>query len=98
MRWTVHCALCSRAGHFRYFFIFLIIKNDFFAFVIKLITNFCTSPISENISKYRNSPALLCSTAGKGGGVGQKERKREREKERGREEGRLIYSFSPCIR
>ena len=34
----------SRAGHFRYFFIFSI-KNYFFAFFIKLITYFCTSPI-----------------------------------------------------
>ena len=35
----------SRAGHFRYFFIFSIIKNYFFALFIKLITYFCTSPI-----------------------------------------------------
>ena len=34
----------SRAGRFRYFLIFSIIKNDFFAFFIKLITCFCTSP------------------------------------------------------
>ena len=34
-----------RAGHFRYFSIFLIIKNDFSSFFIKLITFFCTSPI-----------------------------------------------------
>ena len=34
----------SRAGHFRYFLIFSIIKNDSFAFFIKLITYFCTSP------------------------------------------------------
>ena len=32
----------SRAGHFRYFSIFSIIKNDFFALFIKLITYFCT--------------------------------------------------------
>ena len=37
--------MVSRAGHLRYFFIFSIIKNDFFAFFIKLITYFCTSPI-----------------------------------------------------
>ena len=35
----------SRAGHFRFFFIFSMIKNDFVAFLIKLITYFCTSPI-----------------------------------------------------
>ena len=34
-----------RAGHFRYFFIFSIMKNEIFAFFIKLITYFCTSPI-----------------------------------------------------
>ena len=34
-----------RAGHFRYFFIFSIIKKDFFALFVKLITVFCTSPI-----------------------------------------------------
>ena len=33
------------AGHFRYFFVFSIIKNYFFALFIKLITYFCTSPI-----------------------------------------------------
>ena len=32
-------------GHLRYFFTFSIMKNDFIAFFIKLITNFCTSPI-----------------------------------------------------
>ena len=37
--------LVFRAGHFRYFFIFSIIKNDFVALFIKLITYFCTSPI-----------------------------------------------------
>ena len=36
--------LFSRAGHFRYFFIFSIIKNDVFALFMKLITYFCTSP------------------------------------------------------
>ena len=35
----------DRAGHLRYFFIFSLIKNDFFALFIKLITYFCTSPI-----------------------------------------------------
>ena len=35
----------SRAGHCRYFLMFSIIKNDFFAFFIRLITCFCTSPI-----------------------------------------------------
>ena len=35
----------ARAGHFRYFDIFSIIKNEFFAFFIKLINYFCTSPI-----------------------------------------------------
>ena len=35
----------GRAGHFRYFLIFSIIKNDFFALFIKLITYFCISPI-----------------------------------------------------
>ena len=35
----------NRAGHFRYFLIFSILKNDFFAFFMKLITYFCTSPI-----------------------------------------------------
>ena len=34
-----------RAGHLRNFFIFSIIKNDLFAFFIKSITYFCTSPI-----------------------------------------------------
>ena len=34
-----------RAGHFRYFLIFSILKNDFFPLFIMLITNFCTSPI-----------------------------------------------------
>ena len=34
-----------RAGHFRYFFVFSIIKNDCFALFIKLMTYFCTSPI-----------------------------------------------------
>ena len=34
-----------RAGHFRYFLAFSLIKNDFFALFIKLITYFCTSPI-----------------------------------------------------
>ena len=38
-------AQCWRAGHFRYFFIFSIIKKYFFAFFIRLITYFCTSPI-----------------------------------------------------
>ena len=37
--------LSSRAGHFRYFLIFSIIKNDFFSFFKKSITYFCTSPI-----------------------------------------------------
>ena len=37
--------VCDRAGHFRYFFNFSIIKDDFFAFFIKLTTYFCTSPI-----------------------------------------------------
>ena len=32
-RSVTHC----RAGHFRYFFIFSIIKNDFFAFLVKVI-------------------------------------------------------------
>ena len=31
--------------HFRYFWIFSIIKNDFIAFFIKLITYFCINPI-----------------------------------------------------
>ena len=35
----------GRGGHFRYFFIFSLIKNNFFAFFIKLTTYFCTSPI-----------------------------------------------------
>ena len=35
----------DRASHFRYFFIFSIIKNDFFVFFIKLITYLWTSPI-----------------------------------------------------
>ena len=34
--------LVCRAGHFRYFFIISIIKIDFFALFIKLITVFCT--------------------------------------------------------
>ena len=37
--------LMSRAGHFRYFLVFSIIKNDFFSFFIKSITYFCASPI-----------------------------------------------------
>ena len=40
-----YIVLSTRAGHFRYFFIFSIIKNYFFALFIKLITYFCTSPI-----------------------------------------------------
>ena len=36
-----------RAGHFRYLWNFSITKNDFFEFFIKLITYFCTSPISK---------------------------------------------------
>ena len=47
--WEYHPAANSnvrdRAGHFRYFLIFSIIKNDFIAFFIKLITYFCTSSI-----------------------------------------------------
>ena len=44
--WPKCCLLLStRAGHFRYFLILSILKNDFFAFFIKLITNICTSPI-----------------------------------------------------
>ena len=39
-----------RAGHFRYFWRFSMIKNDFFAFFIKLKTNFCTSPIFKKPS------------------------------------------------
>ena len=38
-------SLTHRAGHFRYFWIFSIIKNDCFAFFIKLINCFCTSLI-----------------------------------------------------
>ena len=37
--------LSNRAGNFRYFRIFSIIINDFFALIIKLITYFLTSPI-----------------------------------------------------
>ena len=39
---------CRRAGHFRFFFIFSMIKKDFSAFFNKcnnLITFFCTSAI-----------------------------------------------------
>ena len=39
------CGVCEWSGHFRYFLILSIIKNDFFAFFIKLITYFCSSPI-----------------------------------------------------
>ena len=42
---SCHLYPCSRAGHFRYFYIFSIIKNDFLAFFIKIITYFCISPI-----------------------------------------------------
>ena len=35
----------TRAGHFRCFWIFSIIKNEFLAFFFKLIIYFCTSPI-----------------------------------------------------
>ena len=44
----VVCTCIYRAGHLRYFGIFSIIKNDFFAFVIKWITNFCTSRILKS--------------------------------------------------
>ena len=37
--------LPCRAGHLRYFLFLSLIKNDFFAFFIKLMTYFCTSPI-----------------------------------------------------
>ena len=37
--------VATRAGHFRYFLAFSIIKNEFFALFIKLITYFCISPI-----------------------------------------------------
>ena len=41
-----HIQFCTaRAGHFRYFLIFSIIKNYVFAFFVKLITYFCTSVI-----------------------------------------------------
>ena len=36
-----------RAWHFRYFLIFSVVKIDFIAFFIKLITYFCTSPIEK---------------------------------------------------
>ena len=58
----------DRAGHFRDFFIFSIIKNHFFALFIKLITYFYTLLdkkckksflISEKIKKYRKCPALV---------------------------------------
>ena len=38
-------SVTCRPRQFRYFLILSIIKNDFFAFFIKLITYFCTSPI-----------------------------------------------------
>ena len=38
-------ASLRRAGHFRYLLTFSIIKNDFIAYFIKLVTYFCTSPI-----------------------------------------------------
>ena len=43
-KWPRVPKYACRAGHFRYFLIFSIIKNDFFAFFIKLINYFCTSP------------------------------------------------------
>ena len=39
------CVCVIRAGHFRYFLICSILKNDFIAFFIKLITYFSTNPI-----------------------------------------------------
>ena len=47
-----------RAGHFRYFWILSLIKNDFVAFFIKLITYFCTSSILKNHLFYWKCPAL----------------------------------------
>ena len=44
-RVRVSCVFTCRAGHLRYFLIFSIIRKDFLAFFIKLITYFCTSPI-----------------------------------------------------
>ena len=44
--------LDRRAGHFRYFRIFSITKNDFLHFFIKLITYFCTSPCKKIIFYY----------------------------------------------
>ena len=35
----------NRAGHFRYFLIFPIIKNDFFSLFYQVNNQFCTSPI-----------------------------------------------------
>ena len=43
--YAVYIVAISRAGHFRYFLTFSIIKKDFIAFFIKLITYFCTIPI-----------------------------------------------------
>ena len=40
--WVNPPMLLFRAGHFRYFLIFSIIKNVFFCIFIKLITYFCT--------------------------------------------------------
>ena len=40
-----HTAAIYSDGHLTYFLIFSILKEDFFAFFIKLITYFCTSPI-----------------------------------------------------
>ena len=44
----------TRAGHFRYFKVLIIIIMIFFAFFIKLIAYFCTSPISKAIPSQIN--------------------------------------------
>ena len=41
----IYCMEMIQCWAISEFFIFSIIKNDFFAFLIKLITYFCTSPI-----------------------------------------------------
>ena len=59
------CVCVCRAGHFRYFFIFSIIKDDFFALFIMLITYFCTvlfkkpTPSQINLIKSAKNHFLL---------------------------------------
>ena len=61
LRFYKYCAaiIGSRAGHFRYFWTFSIVKNDFCCIFVTLITYFCTIPTwkdhSQSINLIKNA-------------------------------------------